>query len=102
MTVTGFTPQARVVRSDVFIYLHNDPREGFDIVYIAPPQNQDLWARTLKALDERPAWVNPDGVAIAQIDPREFTDLPLRHFRLADQRKYGNTLLCFYERLTEE
>ena len=102
LTATGFTPQARVVRSDVFIYLHNDPREGFDIVYIAPPQNQDLWAKTLKALDERPAWVNPDGVAIAQIDPREFTDLPLRHFRLGDQRKYGNTLLCFYERLTEE
>jgi 16S rRNA (guanine(966)-N(2))-methyltransferase RsmD len=102
LTLTGFGTQARVVRSDVFIYLHNDPREGFDFIYIAPPQYQDLWSETLKALDARPNWVNPDGLAIVQIDPREFADLPLKFFRLIDQRKYGNTKLCFYERLNYE
>jgi 16S rRNA (guanine966-N2)-methyltransferase len=102
LTLTGFAAQARVVRSDVFIYLHNDPREGFDFVYIAPPQYHNLWAETLQALDERPAWVNPDGAAIVQIDPREFTELELKHFALTDKRKYGNTLLCIYERQTEE
>ena len=102
LATTGLMAQARVVRSDVFIFLHNDPREGFDCIYIAPPQYQSLWAETLKALDERPKWVNPDGTAIVQIDPHEFLDLPLRHFALVDQRKYGNTLMCFYERLTEE
>jgi 16S rRNA (guanine966-N2)-methyltransferase len=102
LAATGFTPQARVVRSDVFIYLHNNPREGFDFIYIAPPQYHNLWAETLQALDERPAWVNPDGAAIVQIDPREFSELALKHFVLADQRKYGNTLMCFYERQTEE
>jgi 16S rRNA (guanine(966)-N(2))-methyltransferase RsmD len=102
LTTTGFTPQARVIRSDALIYLRNDPREGFDFIYIAPPQYHNLWVETLQALDERPAWVNPDGVAIVQIDPREFTELTLTHFALADQRKYGNTLLCFYERLTEK
>ncbi len=98
LTATGFTPQARVVRSDVFIHLRNDPREGFDFVYIAPPQYKDLWRETLQALDARPNWVNPDGLAIVQIDPREFAEIPLQHFRLVDQRKYGNTQLCFYER----
>jgi 16S rRNA (guanine966-N2)-methyltransferase len=102
LTLCGFTAQARVVRSDVFIYLHNDPREGFDFVYIAPPQYHELWSETLKALDERPAWVNPDGVAIVQIDPHEFAELELKNFTLADKRKYGNTLMCFYERKTEE
>jgi 16S rRNA (guanine966-N2)-methyltransferase len=98
LTLTGFSAQARVVRSDVFIYLRNEPREGFDFVYIAPPQYHNLWAETLNMLDARPALVNPDGLAIIQIDPREFTELALRHFELVDQRKYGNTRLCFYER----
>jgi 16S rRNA (guanine966-N2)-methyltransferase len=102
LTTTGLMPQARVVRSDVFIYLHNDPREGFDCIYIAPPQYHSLWAKTLQALDERPGWVNPDGTAIVQIDPHEFSELPLQHFALADRRKYGNTLMCFYERQMEE
>ena len=95
---TGLVAQARVVRSDVFIYLHNDPREGFDCIYIAPPQYHGLWAETLQALDARPNWVNADGVAIVQIDPHEFTDLTLKNFSLIDQRKYGSTQLCFYER----
>ena len=102
LAVTGLATQARVVRSDVFIYLHNDPREGFDFIYIAPPQYHNLWAETLQALDERPGWVNPDGAAIVQIDRHEFAELALKHFVLADQRKYGNTLMCFYERQAEE
>jgi 16S rRNA (guanine966-N2)-methyltransferase len=99
LTLTGFTAQARVVRSDVFIYLRNEPRESFDFIYIAPPQYHTLWAETMNTLDARPAWVNPDGLAIVQIDPREFTPLALKNFELIDERKYGNTRLCFYERL---
>jgi 16S rRNA (guanine966-N2)-methyltransferase len=96
--VTGLAQRARVVRSDVFIYLRNDPRGGFDYVHVAPPQYQSLWADTLGALDARPDWVNPDGIVVAQIDPREFTPLALAHFSLFEERRYGNTLLCFYER----
>jgi 16S rRNA (guanine966-N2)-methyltransferase len=98
LTTTGFNAQARVVRSDVFIFLRNEPREGFDFAYVAPPQYHHLWVETLNILDARPAWINPDGQVIVQIDPREFAEHPLRHFALVDRRKYGNTLVCFYER----
>lgn len=91
---------ARVVRSDVFIYLRNRPRTGFDYVHIAPPQYQGLWAKTLELLDARPEWVNPDGVVVAQIDPKEYSELELKHFAQFDRRRYGNTLLCFYERIS--
>ena len=101
LRATGLAARARVVRTDVFIYLRNDPRDVFDYVHIAPPQYQQLWAETLRALDARPGWVNPDGVAVAQIHPREFAELPLQNFELVDQRKYGSTLLCFYERRGE-
>jgi 16S rRNA (guanine(966)-N(2))-methyltransferase RsmD len=98
LRLVGFADRARVVRSDVLIYLRNDPREAFDYVHIAPPQYQNLWVETLALLDARPDWVNPDGVAVAQIHPREFTDLALDNFLVVDQRRYGSTLLVFYER----
>jgi 16S rRNA (guanine(966)-N(2))-methyltransferase RsmD len=97
LRTTGFESRARVLRSDVFIYLRNDPAAGFDFIHVAPPQYQKLWSDVLAALDARPAWVNPDGVVVAQIDPREFEPLPLQNLTLVDQRRYGNTLLCFYE-----
>jgi 16S rRNA (guanine(966)-N(2))-methyltransferase RsmD len=91
----------RVVRADAFIYLRNRPRAGFDYVHVAPPQYQGLWVKALEALDRRPEWVNPDGVVVAQIDPKEYVALNLVHFPLMDERRYGNTQLCFYERQSE-
>ena len=98
LKTVGFAERGRVLRSDVFIYLRNTPKNGFDFIHVAPPQYHNLWAETLAALDSRPDWVNPDGVVVAQIDPREFSELPLTNLALADQRRYGSTLLVFYER----
>jgi 16S rRNA (guanine(966)-N(2))-methyltransferase RsmD len=95
---TGLAAKAQVVRGDVFQYLAGPPREAFDIVYVAPPQYAGLWRRTLELLDQRPDWLNPDGLAIVQIHPVEYQDLSLAHLRLDDERKYGSTLLAFYER----
>jgi 16S rRNA (guanine966-N2)-methyltransferase len=94
----GFAERGRVLRADVFVYLRNDPKQGFDFIHVAPPQYHNQWAETLAALDARPGWVNPDGVVVAQIDPREFQALPLKELAPVDQRHYGSTLLCFYER----
>jgi 16S rRNA (guanine(966)-N(2))-methyltransferase RsmD len=94
---TGLTGRARVVRADVFHFLEGPARQAFDIVYIAPPQYAGLWSRTLEMLDATPGWLNPDALAIAQIHPVEYADLTLARLRLDDRRKYGSTLLCFYE-----
>jgi 16S rRNA (guanine(966)-N(2))-methyltransferase RsmD len=98
LRATGFEGRARVVRSDVFIYLRNNPTAGFDYIHVAPPQYQALWAEVMRALDVRPDWVNLDGLVVAQIDPREFEPLALQNLALIDERRYGNTLLCFFER----
>jgi 16S rRNA (guanine966-N2)-methyltransferase len=98
LRATGFADRAQVIRADVFIHLRNDPRQGFDYIHVAPPQYKDLWSDTLAALDARPGWLNPDGLAVAQIDPIEFKPIELEHLQLVDERRYGNTLLAFYER----
>jgi hypothetical protein len=41
----------------------------------------------------------PRGMVIAQIDPVEFQELALSNLHLIDKRRYGSTLLCFYELL---
>ncbi|MGD9146192.1 MAG: 16S rRNA (guanine(966)-N(2))-methyltransferase RsmD [Anaerolineae bacterium] len=96
LTRTRLKASARVVRADVFKFLGGDP-QPFDLIYIAPPQYQGLWKKTLLALDASPRWLAPGGLAIVQIFPKELEALTLRTLWLSEQRKYGSTLLCFYE-----
>jgi len=109
LKITGLAAQAEVIRDDVFRFLAREPaippkvggerggapKEKFDLIYIAPPQYQDLWAKTLLALDGRGLWAE-GGLAIAQIFPKEYRNLELKNLSLVDQRKYGSTMLCFY------
>jgi 16S rRNA (guanine(966)-N(2))-methyltransferase RsmD len=142
LEVTGLAGRARVVKRDVFQFVAGYSGQPFDIVYVAPPQYQGLWARTLHALDgsspahpatpqrarsavaenagrlasagrgERPergcssdsgdaGWstrlASPGTLVVAQIYPKEYEPLELATLVLADQRKYGSTLLCFYQ-----
>lgn len=101
---TRLESAARVVRADVFDFLVSEPpgtgstdeQRPFEYVYIAPPQYQGLWARSLRVLDGVPGWLTDYGWSIAQIHPREYEPLALEHLTLFDQRTYGSVMLCFY------
>ncbi|MEW5719572.1 MAG: RsmD family RNA methyltransferase [Chloroflexota bacterium] len=67
----------------------------YDLIYVAPPQYKGLWAETLRELDDS-GLLAPRGIVVAQIHPKEYTELALTNLELFDQRKYGSTLLCFY------
>jgi 16S rRNA (guanine(966)-N(2))-methyltransferase RsmD len=106
LRITGLTSRARVIQEDVFrfILLANQEvalENRFDVIYVAPPQYQELWAKTLLALEEHPLLLAPDGVIVAQIFPKEYRALPLAQHVLTDQRTYGSTMLCFYEAATD-
>ncbi len=98
LRLTGLADRAEVIRMDAFTLLAQPPDRVFDYVYIAPPQYKALWERALYALDDYPDWLADDGWAIVQIHPREYQPLELDNLRLFDQRKYGSTLLLFYEK----
>ena len=100
LQLTGLAKKALVKRGDAFKFLRSPPAntEPFDLIYIAPPQYQSLWAGAISFIDqELEQWLRPDGAIIAQIHPTEFKELLLQNLILYDQRKYGSTLLCFYE-----
>jgi 16S rRNA (guanine(966)-N(2))-methyltransferase RsmD len=95
---TKFTEQATVVQRDAFTFLETSVVDPVDVIYVAPPQYKELWSKTLSLIDTKQmSWLREDGVIIAQIDPEEFMEIDLRNLELVDRRKYGRTMLCFYE-----
>lgn len=90
---------ADVRNMDAYALLHQKPDRPFEYVYIAPPQYKDMWKDALLALDDNPGWMTEDAWVIVQIHPVEFQPgLTFKTFSEIEQRRYGSTLLIFYER----
>lgn len=102
LAITGLEANAEVIQVDVFSLLRRQPDRQFDYIYVAPPQYHSIWVKALEVLDQNPEWSVGDGWVIAQIDPVEYLALDLKHFSEFDQRKYGSTLLVFYERMPSD
>ena len=97
LELTGLAKNAEVLLQDAFATLSRRPDQEFDYVYIAPPQYKDIWQRALQALDSKPEWMVEDAWVIVQIDPKEYQQVQLHNLSEFDQRRYGSTLLVFYE-----
>jgi 16S rRNA (guanine966-N2)-methyltransferase len=94
---THLAERAQVLQMDAFALLKRPPDQAYDYIYIAPPQYKELWKRALHELDANPAWIKADTWVIVQIDPVEYEEQTLAHLAEFHQRKYGSTLLVFYE-----
>ncbi len=94
----GFTRQAEIHRGDAFTFLSKGADAKFEYIYIAPPQYFEMWEKAIELVDEDMNWLSEDGWVIVQIDPREYKSLPLENLVEIEQRKYGSTMLIFYER----
>jgi 16S rRNA (guanine966-N2)-methyltransferase len=104
---TGLADRAIVLHSDAFEYLRK-ANQAFDLIYVAPPQYKNLWSEAMNFLDGRPELLRPlaaepaadqaAGQVIIQIDPKEYRNLDLASIHETRQKRYGNTLLVFYER----
>jgi 16S rRNA (guanine966-N2)-methyltransferase len=106
LQITGLADRAETLHSDAFKFLQAQAeRVGgaartFDILYVAPPQYQEMAARALALLDVSPLVADP-GLVIIQIHPKErpgVAAVACQHLRLTDERRYGSTLLMFYRR----
>lgn len=98
LEASGLAARAEVRRGDAFAMISSSPNDQYHYIYIAPPQFHELWSRALLALDEHLDWLTDDGWVIVQIAPKEHREVTLTNLREFDQRKYGSTLLVFYEK----
>ncbi|MBK7451737.1 MAG: 16S rRNA (guanine(966)-N(2))-methyltransferase RsmD [Anaerolineales bacterium] len=93
-----FIEQAEIKRGDAFSMLSGTADKRFEYVYIAPPQYKKMWVEALKLIDDNSEWLSDDGTVIVQIDPREYEEVEVRNLVESEERKYGSTLLIFYDR----
>ena len=112
LKITGLGDRAETLHTDAFKFLQsNSPgnlplpgnqKREYDIIYVAPPQYQGMAARALQLLDNSPL-VPDTGLVIVQVHPKErsvVAAIPLTRLSLTDERRYGSTLLMFYEERT--
>lgn len=97
LELTRLQDRGEVLQIDAFALLKRPPDLAFDYIYIAPPQYKNMWAQALHILDENFGWLKEDTWVIVQIDPLEYAEQALQNLVEFEQRKYGNTLLVFYE-----
>lgn len=94
----GFSKQSEIRKGDAFGMLTAQTDRRFEYIYIAPPQYQEMWSKALKLADENIGWLTDDGTVIVQIDPTEYEEIGLKNLEESEQRKYGSTLIIFYDR----
>ena len=95
----GFANQSEVRKGDAFSMLSAQVDRKFEYIYIAPPQYHEMWIKALKLADENIGWLTDDGTVIVQIDPTEYQEIELKKLEETEQRKYGSTLIIFYDRV---
>jgi 16S rRNA (guanine966-N2)-methyltransferase len=88
--------QASVDRHDAFTWLDRYRGRAFDLIYIAPPQYQELWSKALLRIDSLPDLLTDFGSVIVQIHPKEDAPVALARLQEYDRRRYGSTLIIFY------
>ncbi len=109
LKITELSDRAEVLHMNSFKFLQNaalsvrasasDSVRVYDIIYVAPPQYQEMAARALGELDTSPL-LKEDGMVIVQIHPKERSGIvavPLSRLIQTDERRYGSTLLMFYK-----
>jgi len=93
---TSLEEGAQVWHGNAFQVLEQEPDRQFDFIYIAPPQYERLWIKTLQVLDRNPGWMVYDTWVFVQIDPVELESFDLQNLKLFDHREYGNTALLLF------
>ncbi len=98
LAALGFADQGSAVAGDALGFIIRT-REQFDVVFAGPPQWNDLWSKTLVAVDQRDEVLADGGLLVTQLDPREDSGDPeLSVLTRVDERTYGRTRLLFHER----
>ncbi len=120
LQITGLGDRAETIHADSFKFLQlhqptqprardqerrisipaptNGQPRVYDIIYVAPPQYEEMAARALGLLDSSSLPAR-DGLIIIQVHPKEregVAAVVCQNFILRDERRYGSTLLMFY------
>lgn len=72
----------------------------FDIIFIDPPYNKNMIPLAVEIISKK-RLLNNNGVIVTKIDSKEIIYNGFEDIFLYDNRKYGNTIICFYRHKEE-
>lgn len=75
--------------------LFSDRKKIFDLVFIDPPYLKNMIPPALEIIYKKNL-LSKDGLIVTKIDSSEIIYEGYENLQLCDDRKYGNTTVCFY------
>ena len=87
LEATHLTDNADVINSDSIDYL-NKCSKIFDIIFIDPPYESDLYEKSLKAIKEN-SILSEDGFIVLEYDTNTTPPFELCGFEISKDKKYG-------------
>jgi len=99
----GFSGVSRTYARDSYEFIKSlgVGAEKFDIIFVDPPYLNHMVDEAIKLIESRDL-LTPQGVIVTKYDSEEPVYLPHGIYELVDQRKYGKTVLAFYQMKVEE
>lgn len=95
----GVEKQTECLRGDALEEIPTLSRRGrrYDLVFVAPPQGLGLVASTLARIMQYPL-LSSSGLVVVQHHPKEYSEgLAKEGWVLAREKKYGQTIVGFYQ-----
>ena len=94
----GFQDRCRVLNGDFALVGKRVARgEQFDLVFVDPPYMQGYPQKVVEHLRSSNL-IEPEGVVCLEMDRHETRELDITGFRLARDKKYGNTVIWILRR----
>ena len=91
----GLEDRATIIAQDAIAAVRREPAEPWRFVFVDPPYASDLATRAVLALPT--ASLAPDAWIVIEHDRRHAPPEALGSLLRTDERRYGDTLVSFYE-----
>lgn len=94
----GFQELSKVHFRDAYTFIKSLGSQGekFDIIFVDPPYLNHMVESSIKLIEEQ-GLLTKDGLIVSKYDKEEPIYKPEGIFMLVDERKYGSTILGFYQ-----
>ena len=94
----GFKDKSKLLKKNVLRFLKGETEGKFDLILADPPYGKGLCQKLLELLAEKD-FLNTDGVLVIEHHKKEKIE-KLENFILLQEKKYGDTLVSFFRKIS--
>ncbi len=89
---------ARVVKKDAVSFLAQEPKQGFELVFVDPPYGKKLLAQLLPGIVDS-GWLVPQAILCAEVEAKlEVSSASYPGLNLIKDKRYGQTRILMWQK----